>query len=280
VLGARIAQLRSAARLTQAQVADAMDFRGIGWNRSTVAQLETGRRSLSFVEALGLAGVFRIPIDELINFEEDVVQVGEGLWRRSYFAALMLGEADERTPIGRGFSSPASERERESIWRAGADLPRQLAVIGAFTARWDVFEGDELRRLLESVTDLEERAARRASRRTGLTAEGLDIAAAAERLWGRSLGAERDRRVDADPRSSGARMTTLQALRGHVMRALDIELAEALEAAATRAAQRPDSAPPVGSKFGAPSPFVTTGTSTPKAARPRPRRARPQGEDQ
>lgn len=62
VIAERVKALRNGARLSGPALATAMNERGIPWNRTTVAKLETGRReSISVQELLALALVLDVP---------------------------------------------------------------------------------------------------------------------------------------------------------------------------------------------------------------------------
>lgn len=66
-IAGRVRALRGAARLSGPALAVAMNDRGIPWNRSTVAKLETGRReSVAVQELLALAAVFGIAPADLL----------------------------------------------------------------------------------------------------------------------------------------------------------------------------------------------------------------------
>ena len=58
----RVRELRASAGLTGEQVAGA-----VGWHRSTLVKLETGKReTITVQELLGLAGVLRVPVTALL----------------------------------------------------------------------------------------------------------------------------------------------------------------------------------------------------------------------
>lgn len=62
IIASRVKELRGAARLSGADMAAAMHEQGIGWNRTTVAKLETGRReSVTVQELLALAVALNVP---------------------------------------------------------------------------------------------------------------------------------------------------------------------------------------------------------------------------
>ena len=62
----RIAELRRARRISQAELADAVDV-----TRQTIISLENGRYNASLLLAHRLAQYFHLTIEELFVFEED-----------------------------------------------------------------------------------------------------------------------------------------------------------------------------------------------------------------
>ena len=62
----RIAQLRKERRISQAELADAVDV-----TRQTIISLENGRYNASLLLAHKLAQYFHLTIEELFLFEED-----------------------------------------------------------------------------------------------------------------------------------------------------------------------------------------------------------------
>ena len=62
----RIAELRKARRLSQAELADAMEV-----TRQTIISLESGRYNASLLLAHRIARYFGLPIEEVFLFEEE-----------------------------------------------------------------------------------------------------------------------------------------------------------------------------------------------------------------
>lgn len=78
----RVKTLRTGARLSGSALAAEMNKRGIPWNRTTVAKLETGRReSLNVQELLALALVLDVPPVSLIADprRDELIPVAEGV---------------------------------------------------------------------------------------------------------------------------------------------------------------------------------------------------------
>lgn len=73
-VASRLRHVREARGLTAQQVADRLNEHGIGWQRSTVAKLESGKReNLSVAELLALAVVLDVaPVHLLVPLEDEV----------------------------------------------------------------------------------------------------------------------------------------------------------------------------------------------------------------
>lgn len=227
-VGANIARLRTSAGKTQARLAEELATHGISWRRSTVAQVETGRRAVSLPEALALADELEVPLAKLLDFEVPVTVDSGGVWHPNYVKAALAGTT-QRLPLAETYTSPAQGRLDSQIRTA---LLAVDAMRDAHKARWP---GRSHSRDVRAATDLDENAAQRLEATLRLGVRAWDVRAASDELWGRSLEAERDERVRL---RSGANPSprSLQAIRGLVTRQLDKELSEAIEQAADRAA--------------------------------------------
>jgi hypothetical protein len=123
---------------------------------------------------------------------------------------------DSRHPLG-DYSTPLSRKLNESTQRWLAKVKRELLPLWPGMTLGGAQDAQEAAR-----GDAERKAARK------LGVDAMNLSVAAHGRYGRSFTAERDARVaeqapaDASPRS-------LQALRGHVTRAMLAELAPALE---------------------------------------------------
>lgn len=159
---------------------------GFKWTGNTVSQVITGRRGLSLLELAGVCEVLREPL--------------EGLLGTDGFIALPVGPVD-LLDITRAL------RDGDGSWMA-----KRTATSDQVT---EVFA--EAHRMFEEATA-------KAARRLGVTPG--EIETAADDLWGRPFGVEREHRVSheglpEDPRDI---LRTLQARRGHAARALINEL--------------------------------------------------------
>jgi transcriptional regulator with XRE-family HTH domain len=232
MIGARLRQLREAARLRQEQIAAASREAGfLAWTRGTVAMVEAGRRRVTLEEFLALpiildrAGLGEVPLSDLIGTE--------GL------AALSPGAT------GTGGTAVSAETLRallsgrvipaEDLHRTPERLDTQeVRRVGERFGVGDLSPERVYQVVLASQGGAEVHAAR------VLNCSPLAVALAAERTWGRSLTAERDARVDertglpdfakgvdrADRRGLAhpAMIRSVQAHRGHVTRDLIEEL--------------------------------------------------------
>jgi hypothetical protein len=213
VIGGQVRAWREAANLRQDEVAYAARERGLPWTSATVANVETGRRNLSLEEFIALPFIVAsFPLTEnsgrwrhLSGFVGDpgrvVVAVRDGYLRCDYLRDLLEG-----APVVSGSFT-------------GQFVPADaLSYPGA---------GRQVRERIEAEFDAEIKAARR------LKTDELAITAAARRLWGRTLTQEREARVQAQARPDMERRT-LQALRGHVTRALIGKLRDELNVSRSR----------------------------------------------
>lgn len=204
-LGHRLRQVREGTGRTAAEVAAASKRLGLGWDRSTVARIELGQRQVTAPELLVMTVLYGVSVADLLPTEdvrltETVTATADGL--RDHLS---------RGGLGRGVHV---EGLREEVM---AGLERVKRTFPAIRDRlpgacdWDLIAG---------AGYVSEEATVKAAKRLGATAE--EVAVASSQLWGRSLTAERDARVEAmGPAATKAR----QARRGHVTRALLTELA-------------------------------------------------------
>jgi transcriptional regulator with XRE-family HTH domain len=222
IVGTKVRLLRDRLGTTQDEVAAAARSVGLGWGRSTVAELEAGSKRLSAEEFVllpfvllnvgggdsNLADLLR-PMD--IDPPGDWVTLTPTA-RAKYTALVDLldGTATALSTNTNLLDLPRTRDQR----RAHADAIERLK---GYRRIWP---GTALHRLEEAERDASGEAEQKAARKVGVPA--AHVAVAAHRLWGRGLTAERDRRVaERDP---GGRPRSVQAARGHVTRQLMAEL--------------------------------------------------------
>ncbi len=215
LIGERVRAAREAAGVTLDGVARAANRRGLTtWRRNTVGELEKGRRRLTVEEFVALpviledAGCRTLqPDGPALILADDEVQLVDG-WvvPGSAFLALAVQTRDPalaEDESGALLEDEPTEDDLEDGRRALDEVMRLPAADPA-----ELKAAESLRKT-EGLADLT----------TG------DVQLAAERLWGRRIAEERDRRLaDRTSSSPGGR----QALRGHMTRALLDELAQEL----------------------------------------------------
>jgi transcriptional regulator with XRE-family HTH domain len=195
LLGQRIRERRLELGKTQDELARHTWHVGLRFTRSVIDAVERGTRDLSVPETILLLAVAGLKLEDLATTQQ---------------VAL-----DEDTSVGAdellGLASGA--RHTLSLAHAGASLTVNPAT-GAVSTRGP---RSALASLVRAYSDAEVKAARR------LAVDPQVIAEASEKLWGRPLDEERDTRVQTQAEPD-ATARTVQALRGHVTRALLEEL--------------------------------------------------------
>lgn len=215
VLGERVRRLREEAGLRQQDLADSADTLGATtWNRTRIAALERGDKSISAEELVLLVAILQLTTDRKITLSDlldsdDVVALTK--WGR--IAArdvplLLAGELDAGDRVWLQLP-PLSADE------VAAKLDRMKELIERFPGAQEQGRttGAALRAVRESSGEADERAARE----LGETAASFAFIASA--MWGRSLSAERDARLAAAGGDKGPRRT-VAARRGRVTRDL------------------------------------------------------------
>lgn len=206
-LGHRLRRVREDTGHTAADVAAMSRHFGLGWDRSTVARIELGRRQVTGAELLVLPLLYDRSLADLLPTEAarlgaDVTATPEAL------RAVLT-----KVPARQGWNLPGVDRLAADV--AAALTPEWAQRVDELARR--LVPGADALEVGEAAADGLDDATAKAARRLGVPA--LRVAVAARRLWGRSLAAERDARVGP---VGNAR--TRQARRGHVTRALLAEL--------------------------------------------------------
>lgn len=200
LLGERIRILR--AERSQESIAGAARDLGLGWTRSVVAAIETGRRELRAAELLLLPQILRrAGIPGEIGFSAllkgpDWIGLGPRTRIRPK-AALATLAGQERTVGTRDLDVPMVRRDVPMVRRA-----KDLSTAVDLRHLWP---RAKLERIAAAVRDAGGDAEQKAARRLGVTPE--EVAVMAHRQWGRSLSAERDARAalrgSAGPQARG-----------------------------------------------------------------------------
>ncbi len=253
-----VAALRSKANLTQQALADEMLLRGIAWTRETVAQVETTNRRLGFTEAIVVAACLDVPVARLTATGAPTVAVGESEWTAAYLGAAIAGTTGDIFPP-ESYASPTTSRAvpaQPETSAAATQAPTAADLMVAPTRFAPGGEVPDRRRGDRRTADPDDRqqrgrrgadvppaapqkTAERIERRLRLRVTAGDVDATAQRLWSRSLEAERERRVTDRIALTGG---SLKTIRGHVSRDLDREIAYEME----RDSEGPRLVPPSG----------------------------------
>jgi transcriptional regulator with XRE-family HTH domain len=202
VVGERLRSRREAKQWRQEDVARRMREDNLHpWDRVTVASVEAGARSLTATESAALCAVFHKSWVEFLELDDDdPSEEVEGV-----YAHRLLIEGQLLDPHDVAVETSPGVHVRWPL------IIEALRGDGTYLAAGAVGGPGPIR---PDETD------RKAARSLGVAAE--DVRRAATTLWGRSLAAERDKRLDESPLSRSPR--SLQAHRGHVTRMLLGEL--------------------------------------------------------
>jgi transcriptional regulator with XRE-family HTH domain len=225
-VGFRLRELRLELGLRQDQVARAARQVGLDWTQSTVAAIERGNRALELGEffllpsIVGFAGGITGPWPKLAEFfpaSGRVAVSAETTADVDVLRAELAGQLDHdsRHPFG-DYDTPTARQLKESTRRFWNQVKELLPL-------WRDMTPNGYRDAQNAALG---DAERKAARKLGVPALRLSVAAYGR--YGQSFTDERDARV-ADQAPDDAPPRSLQALRGHVTRAMLAELAPALE---------------------------------------------------
>ncbi len=186
VAGENLRRLRVARNLTQDELSRRLGAHGLFWQRSHIAALETGNRESVDLGVLWILAVaLDVSIQRFFEGDGDIRLTAEATVTREHFRALL----------------PKPTKR-----------PKAQIELGSRAAR-------ELFRQADGVETISFQADAELAQRLGLRPE--DVYREAERLWGRNLHQERERRL-----AELGEMTAAQrrAKRGHITRQLAKEL--------------------------------------------------------
>lgn len=229
--------LRPKTPLTQAALAEQMADLGLPWTQSTVALVETGRRQLSAIELVALSAVTETPMAELLDPGEwREVTVGEGTWPAGWLRRVADGTVGglDDLPVGECPAlPPGRQAQLDAALRAARALPAIGDAFATFAARWGLERSDmrvkDITAIITAADPSVTEAAFRVRRmlrghRYASTIQANDVAAVAWVLWGRPYSDEHAARSGQRKRR-GQSSRSLQAVRGHVTREMDQEIA-------------------------------------------------------
>lgn len=237
IIGEQLRRLRERRQLRQEDVAAEVQRYGLNWRRATVAAVEAGDREVSLADIVLLSLTFQKRLDWWLVGDDGALGHSDALIQLTPTAA---GPAKGVVAILSGYGAMDFKV---------ATNPRLKRGLGLDVTQWRVQAAAELRNLndrfeaerekaenlwpeigddellaaqLAARQDAEMKAARR------LKVTPIEVGVLAVRIWGHGLTTERDRRVEAAGTGEGESPRRLQARRGHVGRALLLELEVAL----------------------------------------------------
>jgi transcriptional regulator with XRE-family HTH domain len=204
VIGQAVRTIRKRNGIAQDERARTCRKKGLRWGRSSVAMLESGRRSCSISELLIVASALDAPLPLIVG--------GGCLPDRPTTVLLTATTAADLAAVSEVLVSWDDTLKEETANKIGWVLSNQEA------DAWTVESGE---------------AEQKAARRLGITTERL--MSAAESLWGMSLTAERERQLrddfglSSEPGETIAEQRHLRAFRGHLTRELVRQLQTVLD---------------------------------------------------
>lgn len=232
VVGMRTRELRESAGLRLQDVSDALQGLGVRWMPTQVAAFERGARAVGIEDLVVLAaGLGRatgrtVTVLDLVRGDGQVA-VHEGVSISvEDLAGVLTGGADAAASlIVDEVVGPQRRRERD---------PQAVTVAGALG--WPSDSSMRWGRALYIERHFSD-ADQRAARRIGLSPAAFAVLCLDR--WGRSMTAERDRRLAADLDLGSAEAATMAARRGRASRELLAEAQTALEAGGFAAPAEP-----------------------------------------
>jgi transcriptional regulator with XRE-family HTH domain len=196
IVGSATRARRRELGLTQDALAWRCGLVGFAATRSVIDAIERGTRELELPELLCLLAILGMGLEDLLSGAGQVA-LSDGI------------SVDAQTLLTQAFGEQPSWEVRR-----GAD---SFTVVPATGAVASFGSRASLQGFVRGYSDAEMKAARK------LGVDPQSVCEAAETLWDRPLSVERDERVGARA-SADASPRSLQALRGHVTRALLDEL--------------------------------------------------------
>ncbi|MFG3235011.1 helix-turn-helix transcriptional regulator [Streptomyces antibioticus] len=212
-LGERLRETREAASRTAEDVARRARHLGLPWHRSTVGQIEQGKRSVTAAELLLFPLLYEKPLNALLPSTEAAIWMTPQTAVHGAELGRVLVEG--YIPI----ATPADASSAEWHLLGMKDMLRDLvAAAEEDMAQWPA---DARAKYVAQPDEAETKGAKR------LNTTPQYVAYASRELWGRGLAEERDARLAERPEPP-ASPRALQAARGHVTRTLLNELAPAV----------------------------------------------------
>ncbi len=217
VIGSNVRALREERGWRQEDLAKRARSYGLGWNRPTVAAVETGIRAVSVEELPLLAITLGAGMDKLLAGKGRVRLTEEAAGELEAVHDLYCG-GDPGNMLPGQFDLPTFRTMRDAMRTLRAAKPSLEKHFGEVRRLWPKASYADLIAAEETIGD---DAVKKAARK--LETKPMYVAVVARRLWGHGLAEERDARV-AKQAADDAPPRTLQALRGHVTRELLAEI--------------------------------------------------------
>ncbi|RBY92947.1 hypothetical protein DQ241_02660 [Blastococcus sp. TF02A-30] len=205
-LARRLGDLLKSRQLRHEDLAEAMTDLGFDWTRNRVTQVVTGRGALTLLEIAGLCSALNLSLGDLLGGPDtEVALPGGSVPLRAILEALLHGSSESWQLLGD--QSAETEQMLGELLAAHVEQAARTSSPPSRPAYSGTAWGEQAE------------ATRKAARRLGVTPRTVETAAV--QLWGRSLTAERDHRVEPRPDED---VRSLQARRAHVTRTLLSEL--------------------------------------------------------
>ena len=210
LIGASVRRYREVEGLTQDELARSCRDAGLTWSRSTLTDVEAGKKDLELAEALVLAHILECPVEALFEGDAVWVQVTPGFGGSASGLRTLLRYGEDFLDRDTTFDQMAPPRLQRSLTPGErARLPRLAPSLSE-----DLIE--------ETLAVPRGEAEQKAARRLGVTP--AEVAVVSRDLWGRSLTEEREGQLREEIEEGDVR-GRLRGLRGHITRGLLVELA-------------------------------------------------------
>ena len=223
VVGRNLAAYRRRRDWTQDQLATFLRDRGLGLSASALAALETGRRKVTFGEAIVLAVALGIAPQELATGEGPVALTPSCRAELGSVRAVLASRQGDGLTVA---AAAGFDFADDVLARGLEEMATRFATLDALAAWIRLSPDMPARRLDEALDWARQEAEVRTARRLGV--KPLEVAFASLALWRSSLTHERERR--AAPRiGPGSSERSARSVRAHVTRELEAEVRDRIE---------------------------------------------------
>lgn len=174
VVARSVAELRGERGWSQKDLALRMSMSGLRWSPNRVSQVETLRRSLSFLEVLALAWTFEVPVDRLLAGDDEIQLPDSSTVSLGVLRDVLVGEAQVQKMEQREADDMIELARRAELRKLAGQVDLTAVQLDWLArAMWDRSFIDERDRRAAVPTDASERSARayKAHATKGLMAE-------------------------------------------------------------------------------------------------------------